>query len=237
MLTMTKGVTTMYQVTVKGNTLDELKKAVADVNEELNTGLAVQTDSSVQISKDMSDLDKPVEDVIAEAVASEDGLDSRGLPWDKRIHASTKTKKKDGGWKNKKGVEASLITTVENELKDKMQHAANPPAVPLAPVTESTPVVEQPAHLHVAPTEVVTEPTQVVAPAPVMPAGNGHTLDSFKQNFPMVLASLISEGKVTQDYINQLKTYFNVPEIWNISDEQKKEMFESFVQFGFIQKV
>lgn len=47
-------------------------------------------------------------------------LDARGLPWDERIHASTKTKNKDGSWRNKKGLEASLIKQIENELAAKV---------------------------------------------------------------------------------------------------------------------
>ena len=53
----------------------------------------------------------------------------------------------------------------------------------------------------------------------------------------MILGSLISEGKLTPEYVNTLKEYFKVAEIWNVSEDQKKEMFESFAGFGFIQKV
>lgn len=44
-------------------------------------------------------------------------LDARGLPWDHRIHASTKNKNADGGWKKKKNVDPATISQVEGELK------------------------------------------------------------------------------------------------------------------------
>ena len=53
----------------------------------------------------------------------------------------------------------------------------------------------------------------------------------------MVVGTLISEGKITQDYVNQLKIYFKVNEIWEVTDEQKEEIFKSFVGYGFIQQV
>lgn len=47
-------------------------------------------------------------------------LDTDGLPWDDRIHASTKTKKQDGKWKAKRGVNAETVKQVEAELRQVM---------------------------------------------------------------------------------------------------------------------
>jgi len=43
-------------------------------------------------------------------------LDIEGLPWDARIHASTKTKVASGAWKKKRGLEAAEVAKVEEEL-------------------------------------------------------------------------------------------------------------------------
>jgi len=43
-------------------------------------------------------------------------LDARGMPWDDRIHASTKSKLANGNWKNKRGVDRDLLESVEAEL-------------------------------------------------------------------------------------------------------------------------
>src|ERR1043165_8322493 len=36
-------------------------------------------------------------------------VDSRGLPWDERIHAGTKATNADGSWRNKRGVDKALV--------------------------------------------------------------------------------------------------------------------------------
>lgn len=52
-------------------------------------------------------------------------VDARGLPWDERIHASTKTKLTDGTWKAKRGInDPALVKRVEDELRAAM--AAQP---------------------------------------------------------------------------------------------------------------
>lgn len=44
-------------------------------------------------------------------------VDAKGLPWDHRIHASSKAKNADGSWRAKRGVDAALVTLVEDELR------------------------------------------------------------------------------------------------------------------------
>jgi hypothetical protein len=67
-------------------------------------------------------------------------LDARGLPWDARIHTSAKSKKVDGKWKNKRGVDKDLVFKVEAELTALMgtptENVAStppPPPPPAAP--------------------------------------------------------------------------------------------------------
>lgn len=53
---------------------------------------------------------------LAQAPAVE--LDSRGLPWDSRIHASTKSKKKDGSWTSLRGLkDEGKVKQIEAELR------------------------------------------------------------------------------------------------------------------------
>lgn len=60
------------------------------------------------------------------------GLDSRGFPWDARIHAGAKSKNKDLTWRYKPGVDKALIPKVEAELLQNMNagKAAAPDVVP-----------------------------------------------------------------------------------------------------------
>jgi hypothetical protein len=46
-------------------------------------------------------------------------LDKFGLPWDERIHASTKSKTQDGVWTKKKGVQETTMAAVVAELRQK----------------------------------------------------------------------------------------------------------------------
>ena len=47
-------------------------------------------------------------------------LDKNGLPWDARIHAASKVINADGAWRQKRGVAADLVATVEAELRSVM---------------------------------------------------------------------------------------------------------------------
>lgn len=64
-------------------------------------------------------------------------LDSRGLPWDARIHASTKGKNADGGWKKRKNLEPAVQTAVEAELRRLMGIPIAPAALRLPAGAES----------------------------------------------------------------------------------------------------
>jgi hypothetical protein len=65
----------------------------------------------------------------------------------------------------------------------------------------------------------------------------GHTFDTFKNNFAVIVAQLLTDKKIGQDYVNQLKSFFNITEIWMANDEQKFMCFTDFAKYGFIQQV
>lgn len=96
-------------------------------------------------------------------------LDSKGLPWDERIHAGTKTKLKSGEWKAKKQVEAALVAQVEAELRARVAASPAVPAVPAAPVA---PAVDPAAVFGGAAPGVPPAPAIPTAPpvAPLAPA-------------------------------------------------------------------
>lgn len=67
-------------------------------------------------------------------------LDADGLPWDERIHASTKTKTQKNQWTKRKGADDATIAHVLAELRSKYPAAeVTLASVPAAVVT--TPVV------------------------------------------------------------------------------------------------
>lgn len=64
-------------------------------------------------------------------------LDSEGLPWDSRIHASTKTKmQSDNTWKLKRGVDKAEVERVKAQLRQ-LQGNAPAPAAAAAPAAQS----------------------------------------------------------------------------------------------------
>ena len=124
------------------------------------------------------------------AVAASVELDSKGLPWDERIHAGTKTKIKSGEWKAKKGVEAATVAQVETELRARVAgNVASPvvptvPTPPLAsPVGASSPITT--ASPAVAP---ATDPAAVFGGAPAAPANPDPA--TFEQLMPRITAAV-----------------------------------------------
>lgn len=153
-------------------------------------------------------------------------LDAAGQPYNAAIHSAKKTKTPSGLWRAKRGgIEAPTLSVAPA--------AVNVPVVP-----PTTVKVAMPSFQAVAP--VVVEPTpayeNIVVPDGGRPA---HSLITFKNNLMLIIAGLINEGKITQEYIAQLKTYFQVKEIWNIigSEKQSTELFDVFCNAGFLTKV
>lgn len=205
----------------------------------------------------------PLAPVVEPPVESVDGiLDSENIPWDKRIHNSIKTQSKLGVWKLRRNVDKALVQQVKAEL---VSNSAPTAPVPPAPIDSATPIVEAPKAITLprievppnpvepstasAPTSVVETtltPTPIEAPSPApieappippLASASGHTLETFIADFHMIVGKLLTEGKLTQEYINELTAHFKVDKIWSVNDQQKAEMFDSFADFGFVQKV
>lgn len=135
-------------------------------------------------------------------------LDKRGLPWDARIHAETKSQIKAGTWKNKRGVDDATIAAVEAELRAVLAVASpNPPLVapvPPAPPGPTTPI----APISAAPSvPVPPNPPLVGTLAPPPPVASGVTAStqaapSIAITFPQLCARItggLGNGTLTQD--------------------------------------
>lgn len=166
----------------------------------------------------------------ASAAANID-LDATGLPWDERIHASTKTKKADGSWTRRRGVQDSEFIAVEAELRAKFPTtptAGTPSADTALPVVAASPVVEaapqpvavpaaigsqpdmaaitpplQPQAVPVAAPQPVAAPV-VTAPTPAaapQPSGPPTTLHELLQHLNLLMDPA-QGGKITAEYLN-----------------------------------
>lgn len=121
--------------------------------------------------------------------ASVSNLDKAGLPWDERIHASSKALTADGLWRKKRGVEDATVAQVEGQLKQLMS-LPTPTVVP-----EPVPVPAQMATV----TEIPAPPPP---PAPVTPVvENGR--DAFI-NLVTRVSTTINEKKITSEEVKQI---------------------------------
>lgn len=125
--------------------------------------------------------------VSSAAPAASVELDSKGLPWDERIHASTKSKLASGEWKNKRGVPPERITAVEAELRASLGAAPAPlaPVAAAAPLPPVAPIATTPAPA--APVGA-SLPTTTTLP-PVAPVASADPAD-FTQLMPRVSAAV-----------------------------------------------
>lgn len=220
----------MFRVTVVGETPAELKKKLVDLAESFSTGKKIITSQEEFEAAEMDE--EETEEVESPYVKVDDEKDAEGLTWDHRIHASTKTKTVKGNWKLKKGVDHDMVALVKDEQND---GRGTTPVSELPHVKETyrmeTPVV-------VAPTVVTPTVAAVPAMTPPMPSMSaGHTLQTFTSNFPLIIAQLITEKKIEQAWVNQLKEHFGVTEIWMINDEQKSQVFDILVENSLVVRV
>ena len=79
-----------------------------------------------------------------------DGCDSDGLPWDGRIHSSSKARLADGRWRQRRNTDPAVVTAVTAELRAALSAPAAavvPPPPPPAPVATVFPFppIEEPA--------------------------------------------------------------------------------------------
>jgi hypothetical protein len=87
-------------------------------------------------------------------------LDKEGLPWDERIHSSTKNKNEDGTWRVKRGVDKGMLAKVKASLLSTVAApaAAATPAPPAAPVQPSLPQMPTPPGLPAVPGANIVNP-------------------------------------------------------------------------------
>lgn len=162
-------------------------------------------------------------------------LDSKGLPWDERIHASTKSKIASGEWKAKRGInDPSLVQRVEAELRQRVAGAVTL-AAPVAPAMDAAQVFapQAPAAL-----EVPAAPAPFVPPtaplAPVPPAAPSASADptTFEQLMPRITAAVMAQ-QIPPTAVGQACTAFgltsvvglqtspqHVPSVWQYLKQQ-----------------
>jgi hypothetical protein len=117
-------------------------------------------------------------------------LDKEGLPWDARIHASSKAQNADGTWRLKRGLAKDHLDKVTGELRQVMAIPAGPQLVPAPPAQQST-----------------------AAPAPPPPPANeGEIRQKYIDLFGRVSAAM-SAGKLTQTQLDTCLQSIGIPSL------------------------
>lgn len=116
-------------------------------------------------------------------------LDAEGLPWDARIHSSSKAKTAKGVWKARKNVDKDVKTSVEAELRAKTKAESLP--VGATPVYAAPmPVYEQPAPMQVSMPEAPVYAAPVPAPMPVYEQPTPAPMPVYEQPAPLTPAPM-----------------------------------------------
>lgn len=121
-------------------------EAITQLKEDAGTNIPAPGPEAVfaqpAVKETSEDILEPVAELEPTPVANNVELDSEGLPWDNRIHASSKAfLAKGGGWKKKRGIDPAIVATVEAELRQLMStqaptaETAAPDATPPPPAT------------------------------------------------------------------------------------------------------
>jgi len=255
----------MIKIQVQGKTMQEIRAELIRAANEISDGsepAAKQVEFAKETAKILEEVPEvkqveklnkpqfPIDMPKAAAQTAEDIAspthDKRGIPYDSRIHSSSRSFKADGTWRMKKGAEPELVAQVEAETrvefpKQVVQGSPLPtsqPVIPPAPVSEVK--VEIPKSsappLAAAQTPLVE---QIAPPATKEFRPAAHTFDTFKTNFAMVLHDLVKFEKIDQNWINEMKKHYKVEEVWNLIGDDKalRQLYDHFGHYGMITKM
>ena len=183
-------------------------------------------------------------------------VDSRGLPWDARIHSSNKEQGKDGVWRRRRGVDPEFEKQIEAELftskvkpapgqvkpfgsmsPEQYQQVVAPAPMPTTEHRVALPEVGN--VLNQIQTPAQTAPTFAPpAPAQVLPP-NTHTQESFRNSLVVILNDLVVANKIDHNWINSQKVQFGGKDITQWSENQAacNSLFDAFVSWGFVNKL
>jgi hypothetical protein len=115
-------------------------------------------------------------------------LDNNGIPWDARIHSTSKAKTADGNWRKLRNLDTNVFDLVMCEL----ELARDADAAVFKPIAPPPPVAPLPADI--APPPVAIAPP----PPPSAPAVNAPTFPEFIGK----IGAAMSAGTLTTEIIN-----------------------------------
>jgi len=184
-------------------TIDFLRGAIAVRTGEVPiTEDEVLKEAGLPLANGVTDDTAAAQQFTKEELAQGVDVDAAGYPWDERIHAGTKTKKTNGEWKLRKGVDKDLVVQIQTELRSAIiPHDTSLPMEP-SPVAQAAtanaiashggagdnPFQRQPVGSEVPASDIVPTPPNEQVPTwaellqRITAAAQAGTLDNVKQS-------------------------------------------------------
>jgi hypothetical protein len=130
-------------------------------------------------------------------------LDSDGMPWDARIHASTRTKTAKNVWKKLRGVDDGTVAAVTAELRTLV---SAPKVAAFTPLNAATPAAPPPPPPPQAATAAPPPPPQAItAAAPPPPTTSNTTAPPPPPGVDFVaVARYVGEHKITAEKVGEI---------------------------------
>lgn len=114
-------------------------------------------------------------------------VDATGIPWDSRIHASTKALSQDGTWRARRNVDAGTKAKIEAELRATM-------GAPVAAAVTAAPVL----------------PTLPAAPAATMPPLPGANVETPFTKFVQFIVEQTTAGTINDAWVKQVMDNYGI---------------------------
>jgi hypothetical protein len=159
-------------------------------------------------------------------------VDSRGLPWDERIHAGTKATNADGSWRNKRGVDKALVEAVEAELAASALTAMGGGLVPNAPTDEPAATAsgaadaEGASEIPLPPAPVAEAAGGIIPDAPAAPTPAD--APTFKDAMAIVTTRQ-REGTLTQVQVSEAAQALGLSSVVDLAKPANAEHIAAFI--------
>jgi hypothetical protein len=150
-------------------------------------------------------------------------VDSRGLPWDERIHAGTKATNADGSWRNKRGVDKALLEAVEAELAGGA--VPNAPDAPAATASGAD-VAEGASEVPLPPAPAAEEAAGTIPDAPAAPTPAD--APTFKDAMAIVTTRQ-REGTLTQVQVSEAAQALGLSSVVDLAKPANAEHIAAFI--------
>lgn len=155
----------------------------------------------------------------AAAIAGAPDRDSAGLPWDERIHASSRATIADGTWRRRKNTPDATYDAVMAELRAAVPNgtasAADAPPAPPIDDTPLPPTSTEPADTGSAAVAATTAAEDVPPP----PASDGPDLSTFPKFVQAVNGKDVPPERKTYQALNELCESFGVAAFKDMKDK------------------